>query len=274
MSENKAKHVGAWGNIHVTLHEAKGLRDTESLGKQDPFAKLKLSKRELRTKVHDGGGKIAKWEDTLEFSLKSREDEANFALTVTNHNVLSDTEIGSASFPVNDWVKSHPNKKWYPIAFQGKPAGEVLISVVWKPALVLQIVEGKNLFDAQSIGKQDPYVLIKIGKDKEKNKSKTTVCDNGGKNPKFNKQFLTFVRPLPPKKKPDVKDAKANEEPTFEIEVWDHNTVKDAFIGSTKLTWSAAEKTKNRLTFHALTREEGKKPAGEIGITVTDWKWA
>jgi Ca2+-dependent lipid-binding protein len=273
MADKKKNASGAWGNIHITMHEAKNLRDTESLGKQDPFAKLKLSKKEYRSKVHDGGGKIAKWEETFEFSLKSRDDEEKLQLFVVNKNVVSDTVIGHTELVMNDLVKSPPSKKWFPIVHEAKPAGEVLISVVWKPALILQIVEGKGLYDAQTFGKQDPYVLIKIGKDKDKNKAKTAAVDNGGKNPKWQNEFHTFTRPLPPKVKPDAKDAKAAEEPFFEIEVYDHNTMKDDFIGSCKIKWSEAEKAKGKLTYFHLTREEGKKAAGDIGILVTEWKF-
>jgi len=272
MAEKKKNVHGAWGNLHVTLHEAKGLRDTETLGKQDPFAKLKLSKKEYRTKVHDGGGKVAKWDETFEFSLKARDDEEKISLHVVNHNVISDAAIADTTLVVYDLIKSPPNKKWFPVMHGGKAAGEVCISVVFKPALVLQIVDCKNLHDVQTLGKQDPYVIISIGKDKDKNKSKTAVCDNGGKNPKWAKEIMTFCRPLPPKQKPDVKDAKAAE-PEFDIQVFDHNTLKDAFIGVGKVTWSEMNKEKGKLRHFGIRLSENGAAAGEVGITVTDWKF-
>jgi Ca2+-dependent lipid-binding protein len=46
--------------------EAKLLRDTEIIGKMDPFVVLEYSGKKYRTKVHQGGGKHPKWEEFIE----------------------------------------------------------------------------------------------------------------------------------------------------------------------------------------------------------------
>jgi hypothetical protein len=50
--------------LHVI--EAKLLRDTEIIGKMDPFVILEYSGKNYRTKVHLSGGKHPKWEELIE----------------------------------------------------------------------------------------------------------------------------------------------------------------------------------------------------------------
>ena len=47
--------------------------------------------------------------------------------------------------------------------------------------LILNVHEAKLTVDVQSVGEQDPYVMIKT----ENQEFKTRVCENGGMNPKW-----------------------------------------------------------------------------------------
>jgi len=261
---------GPWGNLLVTVHEAKDLRDTQMIGTQDPYCKLKLSKKELRSKVHHHGGKVGKWEDVLEFNLKSRPDELIMNLSIWNQNTLSDAHIGSTPLTVADLIKNPYTKKWIGIFHESKDAGQVCISSTWQPGVIVTVNEAKNLHDTQLIGKMDPYVIITIGKDKDKNKFKSKIAHERGVNPKWVDEHHTFCKPLPGKN-----DDKKTFDPEFSFDVWDLNPVKDDWIGGVKIKWSEIDKWRGKgKAFFPLTRDAGKKPAGELALTVVDWKFA
>jgi len=45
----------------IAVVEAKELRDVQTIGTQDPYCKVKLAKKEYKSRVHDNGGKKATW---------------------------------------------------------------------------------------------------------------------------------------------------------------------------------------------------------------------
>ena len=49
------------GQIKLVAIEAKLTRDTEFIGKMDPYLILETSTQSLRTKILDGAGKTPKW---------------------------------------------------------------------------------------------------------------------------------------------------------------------------------------------------------------------
>lgn len=269
MSEKKVIVGAPQGLLEVWMHEAKSLRDVQTIGTQDPFCKLKLGKKDYKTRVHSNGGKVAKWSDTFFFSLKGRENEINLFLTVVNSNIVVDKDIGSAIIPVAELVKTQPRAKWYKILHENKECGEVCLTATWHPALTIEVVECKDLYDTQTLGKQDPYVRIKIGK-KDKNNLKTKTCTDGNKTPKWKDQKLTFARALP--EKSDNKEHK-EPEPEFEIEVMNDNTLSDDLIGRCKLLWSVAEGAKGKgIAWYQLYRDgDNKKQAGLIALNITEY---
>jgi Ca2+-dependent lipid-binding protein len=50
----------------LQIIEGKLLRDTEIIGKMDPFVTLEYSGKKYRTKVHESGGKLPKWQEFIE----------------------------------------------------------------------------------------------------------------------------------------------------------------------------------------------------------------
>ena len=47
--------------MQITFHEGRALRDVQVLGKQDPYVKVKIAKKELKIKEHNNGDKNPKW---------------------------------------------------------------------------------------------------------------------------------------------------------------------------------------------------------------------
>jgi len=84
--------------------------------------------------------------------------------------------------------------------------------------LTVELTGARNLKSTELVGKQDPYVILKIGG--EKHKSRTHK--NGGTNPVWNQAFIFNLR-----------DATSNDE--LKIEVWDKEMFKDDGIAKVKL---------------------------------------
>ncbi|RLO14042.1 hypothetical protein DYB28_014582, partial [Aphanomyces astaci] len=57
------------------------------------------------------------------------------------------------------------------------------------PELHVRAVSGRNLYDAQTFGKQDPFCKVQVGNQVQK----TKVHDNGGRFPVWNEKFIFRV---------------------------------------------------------------------------------
>ncbi|KDO29388.1 hypothetical protein SPRG_05925 [Saprolegnia parasitica CBS 223.65] len=88
------------------------------------------------------------------------------------------------------------------------------------PELHVRAVSARNLHDAQTFGKQDPYCKISVGH----RTFKTRVHDNGGRNPVWNDKFVF-----------EVADMQLSQ---LVIEIWDSNYTSDDYIGTCRLPMS------------------------------------
>lgn len=260
------------GTLELILHEAKELRNVQMIGKQDPYCVVQLGKIKVKTRVHDDGGKGAKWEDTLRIPLRGQEDEVILRFFVMDKNTLSDTEIGRAELQVRDVIARQEARKWLQISHNNKLAGQICFTARWWPALIFEIQEGKNLHDVNLITKQDPYVQIKVLHARGEPTKKTAVVKDGHKNPKFTKDNkLTFAKPVQPER--SEKDG-SEVEPAFEIEVRNEDTIGSSLIGKFTLTWSQAWNASNGVPqWYTLYRgEDNSKVAGQLLVAISKWR--
>eukprot|EP00466_Bigelowiella_natans_P021534 jgi/Bigna1/72858/fgenesh1_pg.21_\ len=117
--------------------------------------------------------------------------------------------------------------------------------------LTIHLVKGVNLKNVQMIGKQDPYVKIKLGKVEKRSK----VHNNGGKNPQWN-QDIEF---------------KVNEQKmpkwVFTFTVMDKETFSDNTIGKAVIPLKNLISNANKGEI-AYAIKKGSKAAGEIVFSV------
>jgi Ca2+-dependent lipid-binding protein len=74
--------------------EAKLIKDTEIIGKMDPFLILEYTGKKYRTKVHQGGGKHPKWGEFIEIrNIKSKGDLIK--ITCYDEDIIRDDLIGT-----------------------------------------------------------------------------------------------------------------------------------------------------------------------------------
>ena len=83
--------------LNLDILQARNLKDTQSLGTQDPYCRVKLGSKQQKTKTHEDGGKTAVWNRRLIFNYSG---EQKCIVEVMNHNTLSDNLIGSVELPL------------------------------------------------------------------------------------------------------------------------------------------------------------------------------
>ncbi|MCP3665586.1 MAG: hypothetical protein GY696_24325 [Gammaproteobacteria bacterium] len=111
------------GTLYLTFKEAKLFRDTEWLGKMDPFCSLEYGKgcKKQRTRTHNGGGKNPIWNDTLSIIPTSFSDEIQ--VVVYDEDTTSDDKIGSCMIKISGLVINSGIQDWFHIHHNGKQAG-------------------------------------------------------------------------------------------------------------------------------------------------------
>jgi len=111
--------------------------------------------------------------------------------------------------------------------------------------------KGQKLYDTQLIGKEKPYVKLRIHGDT--NVLKTTVDSEGGRAPKWSLEHFPFP----------IKNAGAK----LQVEVWNSNSLGDDHIGNCLLNIDRLIMAPDP-TWYRLTREQGKVSAGALMLSI------
>jgi len=200
------------GRLHVTLYEGQDLikhdaKAAVSATKIDPYVKLTLGRMKkaptLKSKVHKGGGKnLTLEEEVLHFDIVDPQQfisDGNLVISAAlwDKNMMSDDLIGTSVISMLPLFRSFELKpKFYDLKFSTKTgdvaSGRIKLGFRFEPAkrgyLVIKCIEGRNLKNMEMIGKQDPYCLFKLGKEKKK----TKTIKKGGTDPYFNEEEVLF----------------------------------------------------------------------------------
>jgi hypothetical protein len=119
------------GNLFLTLNDAKGLPNKESIGKQDPYAKILVDgKREKKSKVHQNGGSNPVWNQEFTYSLAGKEQLLDIKLY--DSDTGRDDKIGECRVNISD-LKSQSGATYYDVTDGGKKAGQVSLSCRFVP---------------------------------------------------------------------------------------------------------------------------------------------
>jgi len=115
--------------------------------------------------------------------------------------------------------------------------------------LTLNVVAGKGLKDMELIGKMDPYVVLKCGKEE----FKTKVQKKAGCNPTFNQSFIFNLE---------------GKEDVLHVNVLDEELVSDAHIGRADLNLLNLVKTDKATGYQLVSKDDFKKVTGELILKV------
>jgi len=110
--------------------EAKLTHDTEFLGRMDPYVKVLIGDKKAHGKVCKDGGKHPKWNDA--FSVQ-RAFEPVCYLEVRDEDTFKDDTIGVGEIDLNQILPGQVSARWYPLYYKQKPAGEILIEIIFTP---------------------------------------------------------------------------------------------------------------------------------------------
>ncbi|TNV82123.1 hypothetical protein FGO68_gene1217 [Halteria grandinella] len=136
------------GILKLTFFEAKLTRDTELLGKMDPYVQLKygtFSESEgLRTQTCENGGLFPVWNQSIELQVREQETRA-VQIQCWDEDLLQSDIIGESVVYKVDQLMQYcgENSRWLDIYFKGKRAGEILIEFTFQA----QTVGSKDLED-------------------------------------------------------------------------------------------------------------------------------
>jgi len=117
------------GTLTIRPLAAKLTRDTEIFGQMDPYCKITFGKQKVQGSVCKNGGKHPHWEDTL--TLR-RNNEPNLEIEIKEKDwLLPDGTIGTCLVNLREVEAQKRVLKWYPVSYQDKPAGQILIEATF-----------------------------------------------------------------------------------------------------------------------------------------------
>jgi len=125
------------GLLTFIVEEAKNLRSTTFLTRQNPFCICSVNGQMIRTPIHKSGGFQGSFHYPVSFELDGTAPLSATMLSLEMRSDNGDAEdlIGHASVPVSALLAGS-SFAWYPLeaSTPAQPAGEVLISnVAWYP---------------------------------------------------------------------------------------------------------------------------------------------
>jgi len=251
------------GSFSIKVAKAKELEIVQTIGKQDPYVVLEgPSGQKYKSKWHEDGGATPVWDQTfyVNFPASGEAKDRVVKVSVWDKNLLSDNEIGVANFSAGDLLQFvGKGGQWHALTSgKGKYAGSIFLDVGFNPGLGVKVIEGKDLKNVQTVGKQDPYVLITLGDQKVRTKEH----NDGGTTPKWTDELHFFVN------NPNI-DQGEEKQNAFTFEVIDANVVLDKPIGIASIPFSILAKAKGQgpKWYPVFRGTKEKENVGQISLS-------
>lgn len=109
--------------------EAKLTHDTEFFGKMDPYVQVMVGDKKEHGAVCEDGSKHPKWNDSISVQ---RAHEPVCYIEVKDKDMMSkDDIIAVGQIDLNQLPHGEVVAKWWPLFYKQKPAGEILIEVIF-----------------------------------------------------------------------------------------------------------------------------------------------
>ncbi|XP_072998147.1 elicitor-responsive protein 1 isoform X2 [Typha latifolia] len=131
------------GILEVLLVDAKGLQDTDLLGKIDPYVLIQYRSQERKSSIARGQGRNPSWNETFKFQVNSpgANHQHKLVLKIMDHDTFtSDDYIGEAAITVTDIIalgmekgmmEQHPCK-YRVVLGDGTYYGEIQVGITFK----------------------------------------------------------------------------------------------------------------------------------------------
>ena len=105
-------------------------RNTEAIGKMDPFVTIRVGDKVYKTKVADNQGKFPAWNEIFEHKIRDEDLEIEFkVMDDDTHN--EDDFVGSTKVPLVDIRATEliHHSKVVPLYYKGKVVGNIAINL-------------------------------------------------------------------------------------------------------------------------------------------------
>ncbi|KAL3687185.1 hypothetical protein R1sor_013494 [Riccia sorocarpa] len=138
------------GTLKINLVGASGIRDSEWLGKGDPYVVVEYGDKHIKSNTATDQGSNPKWNQKLHFIIDDSVTEIVFKIYNQN-NLQVDDLVGSLTIPLEDVFQ----RKKLPIqTYTVKPRGELNIQLSYTPEVIKPAVQHTTFFH----GPYDPQV--------------------------------------------------------------------------------------------------------------------
>jgi Ca2+-dependent lipid-binding protein len=279
------------GMLYVTYVQVFGLKNTELIGKSDPFVKFELDStlgpNDFQTKTLQGAGGDVIWEDVkLKFKVSYDDILAGKPMRVSvwdENSLRSNVCVGAGNASLRRFASQLKNEVELSVDIldsKGKPSGRVVIRGELKEmeaAVVSQLPESftggvlcikkicvHDMKNIELIGLPDPYVKIRTvalppGTEQEPSvqwAEKTYTQDNVGCNPVWN--YLDFAFPV---------TLQFLTTEGVEFQVWEENPLVDELIGTGFTDLQAVSQLYSDIEIKIPILDRKKKSAGRMTVT-------
>lgn len=107
------------------------LRDTETLGKMDPFVGVEYQGNEARTKVLTDAGRHPQWDETLTIIINSPEDE--ITITCYDEDMMLNDIVGTVTLKAKSLCTVFPTTQKLDLFFDDEKGCELFIETKYTP---------------------------------------------------------------------------------------------------------------------------------------------
>ena len=105
-------------------------RDTEMIGKMDPYLELTIGGVQIhKTATLDGAGKTPEWNEECDYEVRDLSLEVKFK--VSDEDFGADDVVGEGTCTLADLCVEPGTDASFPISFEGKESGTVRFVTTW-----------------------------------------------------------------------------------------------------------------------------------------------
>jgi len=131
-SKGEVKKPTGKGKLTITVKEAKLTRDTDIVGKQDPFVCLDLFTQfwSWKSKVIESGGKEPVWNEQVIVDVNTTKQKLQIRVKDEDLGDAEET-IGSTEIDLEQLTSKKESDQWISLQFEGKDVGKVRFITAW-----------------------------------------------------------------------------------------------------------------------------------------------
>ncbi|TDL17362.1 hypothetical protein BD410DRAFT_776149 [Rickenella mellea] len=130
MATDRQKELGT---LVVVVLKARNLRDNHSIGKQDPYAIIRLANTSQRTKIDKRGGQHPLWDEEFRIpvSKKSNKDSRTLKVQCWSEEGREDEIVGEGEVDISETLRTGEFDDWVKIEENGSYRGEVYLEMTF-----------------------------------------------------------------------------------------------------------------------------------------------